>query len=80
MTERMKAQTELEMAAGARLVAKAAALEARRLEAANRAEQRGNTVTAPVITPAGQDANLAQPREVANEADTVGRAKGRQPR
>jgi hypothetical protein len=75
MTPRMKAQIELEMAAGARLVEKFAALEAQRRDAANRAEQRGNTVTAPVITPAGQDANLSQPREVANEADAPSHAK-----
>jgi hypothetical protein len=47
MTERMKAQTELEMAAGRRLVEKFAALEAQRRDAANRAGQSGNGVTAP---------------------------------
>jgi hypothetical protein len=78
MTERMKAQIELEKAAGRRLVERFAAMEAQRLEAANRAEQSGNAVTAP----AEQGANdVSTPAAtIGNEADTASRAKDQQSR
>jgi hypothetical protein len=85
MTERQRAQIELEKEAGRRRVEHFAALEARRLEASNRVEQSGSTAASPVIAPTGQDANATalkaqQPPEVANEADKPSHAESWQPR
>jgi hypothetical protein len=80
MTERQRTQIELEKAAGRRRVEHFAALEAQRLNTANRAEQSGNAVT----TTAGQGANAvvapAVAPEAVNETDTASRAKDKQPR
>jgi hypothetical protein len=82
MTERQREQIELEKAAGKRRLEYFAALEARRLDATNRAEQSGSTAASPVIAPAGQDANATaletrQLPEAANEADTAAWGRGR---
>jgi hypothetical protein len=71
MTERQRAQIELEKAAGRRRVEYFAALEARRLDATS-----GNAV----IAPAEQGADATTPPEVADEADTASHAESRQPR
>jgi hypothetical protein len=80
-TERQLAQTALEIAAGQRRLKYFADIEARRLGAANHAEQRGKAVGAPeqsanAVGAPGQDANATtletqQPPEVANEADKI---------